>query len=345
MPFSVDTAIPHSEDEILACIARFFPDLNASVLLGRGDDCALLSGERPMCVSSDLFLEDVHFRNSYFMPEEVGYKALGVNLSDLAACGARPVGFTLSLGIPPNTEFSWLEAFFSGMASLADRHGVSLVGGDLSRAPAIHISITAFGEVSGVSCFPPRGGSMPGDSLFLIGQIGLSYVGLRVLERFGRAAREEWPCACSQHLTPIVHCAAGQVLARAGFNVRPPALMDVSDGMIRDLPRLLGIRGELGISEGSIGCSLTINESMLHPEVLRWSHEQHRNPVETALLGGEDYALVGTCAPDLLPTFQAAIPEFSVLGTVTSNGKLVCNGQELPLGDGFDHFSPDTSAH
>jgi len=86
-----------SEDSILACLARHFPATHPSLLLGRGDDCAVLKAGTPLCVSSDLFLEDVHFRRSYFTPEEIGHKALAVNVSDIAACGGRPLAFTLAL--------------------------------------------------------------------------------------------------------------------------------------------------------------------------------------------------------------------------------------------------------
>ena len=89
-----------SEDSILACLARHFPATHPSLLLGRGDDCAVLKAGTPLCVSSDLFLEDVHFRRSYFTPEEIGHKALAVNVSDIAACGGRPLAFTLALGLP-----------------------------------------------------------------------------------------------------------------------------------------------------------------------------------------------------------------------------------------------------
>ena len=108
-----------SEDGILACLARHFPQAHPSLLLGRGDDCALLKAGRPLCVSSDLFLEDVHFRRAYFDPEDTGHKALAVNVSDLAGCGARPLGFTLCLGLPDWVDMAWLDRFFSGMAALA----------------------------------------------------------------------------------------------------------------------------------------------------------------------------------------------------------------------------------
>ncbi|MBQ7617865.1 MAG: thiamine-phosphate kinase [Desulfovibrio sp.] len=333
---------PSSEDEILQCISSFFPNKHPSIDFGRGDDCALFHVGHSMAVSTDLFLENVHFRRAYFTPEDVGYKALAVNLSDLAACGARPVGFTLCLGLPHDLGMDWLKHFFSGMAKLAEKYNMILMGGDLSRSSSVHISITAFGEISGVSCFLTRGGSMPGDKIFLVGQIGLAHVGLNVLEQLGRSAFESYPIACQAHLHPLPHCEAGQVLARAAYHVRPPALMDVSDGLIRDLPRLLGLKGELGTSQAEgicPGARLNLPPHIIHPEVLQWSHEQHLDPLQTLLLGGEDYALLGTCAPDLLPTLEAAIPEFICIGTITKEEKIICNGQEITSFEGFDHFA------
>ncbi len=333
---------PTSEDEILTCIARHFPNKNPSILMGRGDDCALFHVKHSTAVSSDFFIENVHFRRNYFTPEEVGYKALAVNLSDLAACGAKPLAFTLNLGLPSDIEMNWLENFFMGMAEYANKCNITLIGGDLSKANCVQISITVFGEISGVSCFLARGGSMPGDALFLVGQIGLARIGLDVLERFGRDAIKTWPEACKAHLHPEPHLAAGIVLGRVGYSARPPALMDVSDGLTRDLPRLLGLSGEPSSTENeiaSLGANITIRKENLHAEILRWSQEEHVNPIYTALWGGEDYALLGACAPDLLPSLEAAIPEFIRLGTITNDGKIVCNGLEITETEGFDHFA------
>lgn len=147
------SASPFSEDGILACLARHFPQTHASLLLGRGDDCAVLKAGRPLCVSSDLFLEDIHFRRSYFSPEDMGHKALAVNVSDLAACGSRPLGFTLCLGLPDWVDMAWLEAFFSGMAALAGQQRMALAGGDLSRCRQLHICVTVWGETAEPAVF------------------------------------------------------------------------------------------------------------------------------------------------------------------------------------------------
>ena len=276
-----------SEDAILKILARHFPAKHPSLLLGRGDDCAILKAEQPLCVSTDLFLEDVHFRRSYFSPEDMGHKALAVNISDVAACGGRPLGFTLGLGLPHDVDVDWLEGFFGGMAALAGKYRVALAGGDLSRSDRLHVSVTVWGEpISEGAPFLLRGGSMPGDCHFLVGLPGLARVGLQELEAQGRAALERWPAACAAHLRPEPQVDAGLMLARLGLNSRPPALMDLSDGLMRDLPRLLGHTGEL--CEGDegrrrLGASLLLPQGLLHPEVVRHALEQGKNPVHLLL--------------------------------------------------------------
>ena len=117
-----------SEDDILDTLGRYFPLRKPGVLVGRGDDCALLPAGKPLSISSDLFLEDVHFRSSYATAEEIGHKALACNISDLAACGSKPLAFTLNLGLPKNIDPTWLNNFFAGMGSLASRYGMALKG-------------------------------------------------------------------------------------------------------------------------------------------------------------------------------------------------------------------------
>ena len=231
------------------------------------------------------------------------------------------------------------------MDGLAKQHNMVLAGGDLSGCERLHISVTVWGEPADPGTFLVRGGSMPGDVLFVVGRLGLARVGLKALEAQGRAALEEWPVACAAHLHPEPQVDAGLMLARAGFNARPPALMDVSDGIMRDLPRLLGLTGELSaagqISHGSLGAEILLARGQLHPEVVRYAEAHGKNPVHEALLGGEDYALLGSCAPDMLPSLHAAIPRLTSIGLVTTGGGIVCNNElmdSLAHMRGFDHF-------
>ena len=286
---------PVSEDGILACLGRHFPLTHPALLLGRGDDCAVLRAGRPLCMSSDLFLEDVHFRRAYFGPADIGHKALAVNVSDLAACGARPQAFALNLGLPDWVDMAWLDSFFSGMAALAGQYRMALAGGDLSRCSTLHVSVTVWGETAEQGAFLARGGAMPGDILFVVGPLGLARVGLTVLEETGVEALQAWPGACAAHLRPQPQVDAGLMLARAGFNARPPALMDLSDGLVRDLPRLLGLCGEQaatghGAGNHVLGASLVLPQGLLHPELLRFAGARGKNPVHEARhrLAGEE---------------------------------------------------------
>lgn len=334
-----DELAPVSEDSILSCIDRHFKVNGAHLLMGRGDDCAILKNAgSPYCISADMFLEDIHFRRSYFNPQEVGHKALAVNLSDLAACGARPVAFTLCLGLPDNIEVDWLDKFFGGMASLANKYQLDLAGGDLSKSDKIHISISIFGERNENCSFLGRGGSRPGDILFIAGNIGLSRVGLNMLEKTGRAALLDFPESCKAHLLPEPQIEAGLIFSRVGYNSRPPALMDLSDGVAIDLPRLLGWNRDSG-DQNKLGANLTLNPQGLHPELLLYSQNNNLNPVMEALLGGEDYALLSSCAPDLFIPLQGASPHIWKIGEVNASGKIVCNGSDISNLKGFDHFA------
>lgn len=327
-----------SEDAVLACLDRHFPPAHPSLLLGRGDDCAVLRPCGPLCLSTDLFLEDVHFRRSYFTPREIGHKALAVNAGDLAACGAAPLAFTLGLGLPPDVDMPYLEELFRGMAELAAALRMGLAGGDLSRADKLCLALTVWGEggkqAEGAGgSWLSRGGAQPGEALFLVGGVGLARIGLEMLEREGRRALRQWPAACAAHLTPRPLTDAGGILARLGRSgVPPPALMDVSDGLARDLPRLLGMPG------GGLGADLVFPRDMLHEEQSRYAGLYGKDPVREAWLGGEDYALLGCCAPGLLPALHSALPALREIGSVTSSGRIRLNGSDVGGEAGFDHF-------
>ncbi|MEG2173414.1 MAG: thiamine-phosphate kinase [Desulfovibrionaceae bacterium] len=335
-----------SEDRLLTMLGRYFPVQHPSLLLGRGDDCCVLRAGNPLCVSADLFLEDVHFRRSYFLAREVGHKALAVNVSDLAACGARPVAFTLCLGLPASIPLPWVEEFFAGMADLAHQQRMVLAGGDLACADKIHISITVWGESTGTGAYLTRGGAMPGDSLFVIGALGLARTGLQLLESQGRSAMDAWPMACAAHLNPQPQVEAGLTLARIAGTSRLPVLMDVSDGLARDLPHLLGITGRIPeegqrVEGAGMGAELIVPEGLLHPEVISHARNQGLSPVLQAYEGGEDYALLGACAPELLPALHAALPRLQGIGTVTDSGNILCNNTPVRVQTGFDHFQKE----
>lgn len=204
----------------------------AGVALGIGDDCALLAPAPGMqlAVSSDLLLEGRHFLSTVD-PRRLGHKALAVNLSDLSACGARPLAFTLALALPV-AQAQWLEGFAAGLFALADAHGCELVGGDTTRGP-LAIGITVFGEV------PPgqallRSGAKPGDDLYVSGTLGDARLALEVFRGGLSVPAEVFEAARArmEQPTPRVD------LARRLRGIATSAI-DISDGLLGDLGHVL----------------------------------------------------------------------------------------------------------
>lgn len=312
-----------SEEQFLQLIDEFFPREHEFLGLGRGDDCAVLTGGKDLCVSSDLFLEDVHFRRDYFSAADIGYKALAVNISDIAAMGGKPVAFTMDLMAPANVDEDFWREFFKSMSMVARQNGIALAGGDLSRADKLGVSISIFG-LAGSTGFLRRQNCAYGDILFTIGDIGLARAGMLSLEAEGKEkARETLPAAVLAHLRPKPKVMIGTLLNAAGVK----SLMDVSDGLTRDLPRLLG---------PELGAELTMDVSMLNGNVIQYAENNDVDPIEFALLGGEDYALLGAVSP-----FEAgkaeSVPGFTKIGTVSKAPGITLNGQPFKA-EGFDHF-------
>jgi len=314
-----------SEDDFLALVDRYFPREHAGVLLGRGDDAAVVDWPGAACVTTDLFLEDVHFRRAYFAPEDVGYKSVAVNVSDVAAMGCQPVGFVLGLICPAGIGLDYWGGVLAGMAAATAPFDLPLVGGDLDRGPMLGISVTIWGRPGPSGRVLTRETCRPGDILFAVGALGLARVGLHALERDGLQATTRFPVATAAHLRPMPQVAAGLALATING---VSAAMDVSDGLARDLPRMLA---------PGTGAALTIAPEVCHPELCAWATANGSDPILDLVLGGEDYALLGAVAPDDWPRVAKAVPEAWAIGHVREKPGITVNGQSL-TSRGFDHF-------
>ena len=312
-----------SEEQFLELIDTYFTRDHEFLKLGRGDDCAVIAGSKDICFSSDLFLEDIHFRRDYFSAMDIGYKALAVNISDIAGMGAKPVAFTMDLMVPDYLDDDFWNDFFKGMSMLARQNDITLAGGDLSRSEKLGASISIFGVAGGTGKFLARGNCETGDILFTVGDLGMARAGFMTLEAFGIKGKEVFPAAVLAHLRPKPKVLIGTLLNAAGVK----GLMDISDGLAKDLPRFLG---------PDLGAELEIPTNTLNGNVVAFALGVGADPVEIAVLGGEDYALLGAVAPDNMDKV-GSVPGVTVIGTVTDSSGLVVNGNPFEA-VGFDHF-------
>lgn len=382
-----NSALIQSEDEILAIIDSLFPREHAFLDAGRGSDCAQLASMGSLALSTDLFLENSHFKTAYFTPEEIGHKALAVNLSDLAAAGAVPSGFSLGLLCPPELDNAYLAGILSGMAALAKAYNIPLSGGDISRAPYLGFCITVWGK----TIFPYgaeqpflQRGAREGDIVFVVSPatkhpvLGMARLGLLTLEAQGRAAATLYPKACHALCSPLPMLEAGQYLALANGRLAhklghaPIAAMDISDGLLKDLPRLFAANPLKENTGAKLGIDIELVMQDLHPELQNYfstsqatskSVNQRINTagraasgnavaeeeaIKCALTGGDDYLLLCAAPEDIFSTIEQDLTELTpasrvqVLGQVNNSGNICWRGKELTMfcaGNGFDHFS------
>ena len=265
-------------------IARHFKRPVRRAALGVGDDCALLS-PRPgmqLAVSSDMLVEGRHFFPDVD-PEALGHKALAVNLSDLAACGAEPLAFTLALALP-HADDAWLAAFAKGLFALADAHGCELVGGDTTRGP-LNICITVFGEVpTGQALL--RSGAKVGDDIYVSGHLGDARLALEALQGHIALPPEALAAARLRLEQPTPRVALGLALRGVASSA-----LDVSDGLLGDLGHILRASG----TGACIDTSITMNLIAVSAYSI-----STRGQIDTELLhqctlaGGDDYELAFT---------------------------------------------------
>jgi thiamine-monophosphate kinase len=270
------------------------------VALGVGDDCALLQPApgTQLAISTDMLVEGRHFLSTVD-PARLGHKALAVNLSDLSACGARPLAFTLALALP-NVDEAWLAGFSRGLFALADAHGCELVGGDTTRGP-LNINITVFGEVpapGGQSQALLRSGARPGDDLYVSGSLGLARLALEVFRGTVSAPAEVFALARDRMEMPAPRVALGQALRGVAT-----AAVDISDGLLGDLTHVLRASNAGARIDTSIAINLIANNQELTGT---WAGFTLDFLLECVLAGGDDYELAFTAPPSARAAVQAA---------------------------------------
>lgn len=303
-------------------IRRYFMRTVAQpgVAVGIGDDCAALvpTPGHHWLISSDMLVEGRHFLPTVD-PAHLGHKALAVNLSDLAACGATPRGFTLALALPRVDE-AWLAAFSRGLFALADAHACPLVGGDTTQGP-LNICITVFGEAPAGQMLR-RDGARPGDEIWVSGRLGDARLALEAFR--GRVSSASLDALRPAMERPTPRVALGQALRGVATSA-----IDISDGLAGDLGHVL--------AASSVGASLDLPALPRSPILGAQSREWQ---IECLLAGGDDYELVFTVPPGhALPDVGLSLYRIGVIEAEPGLRVRDEAGQLLPTTwRSFDHF-------
>lgn len=289
---------------------------SAGTLLGPGDDAAVLAApDGRVVATTDVLVEQVHFRFDWSTPRQVGRKAVAVNLSDITAMGAVPTGLLVGLGCAPETGTELVDELSAGLWEEAQQVGIGLVGGDMVTAASLTLSVTALGDLQGRAPIT-RSGARNGDVLAVAGRLGWAAAGLAVL---GRGFRS--PVAVvGAHRVPEVPYAAGPAAAVAGAT----AMVDISDGLLADLGHIAAASGvgiDVYTDQLQVPQRLSEVASALGADARHW-----------VLTGGEDQALAATFPPDV------ALPQgWSPVGVVTGAagaGAVTVDGREYEAADG-----------
>ena len=319
-----------SEAEFIGWIHRRTPRRAAGVTLGIGDDAALVRVPRgqELILTTDMSIEGVHFKSDLHPPDAVGHRALARSLSDIAAMGGTPRYALISLAVSRRTKRTWLEGFFNGLFALARRFSVAVIGGDTAM-----VSSHVLADVVVAGLVPHgralrRSNAKVGDRIFVSGRLGMSALGLRVLQSHTRGGKPVERAALQAHLFPQPQCALGRFLSKHRL---ASAMMDLSDGLSIDLSRLCAASG--------VGATL-IADQIPAPSI-----RNADDALRLALHGGEDYQLLFTVPAAKVVKIPPRIDrtQLHCIGEIrAARGIAMIN----PEGDaltvephGYDHFS------
>jgi thiamine-monophosphate kinase len=245
------------------------------VILGPGDDCAILAGSPKQLFTIDSMVEDVHFKLEWGPPEMLGARALNINLSDIAAMGGTPTICVINLAIRPGLGTKFFDELYRGLAKAASAAGVAVAGGNITRASELAITVALLGEIENQAM--RRDSARPGDKIYVTGSVGDAALGLRILQNKIPARGSARKFLVNRFLQPTAQVAVGRKLAR----IKPaPATIDISDGLWQDLGHVLE-RSGVGARVDSTALPLSAAYRQVYGD-----------SCELALNGGDDYELL-----------------------------------------------------
>lgn len=314
-------------------LRRLVPTCGPGVLLGIGDDAAALTFAGPVLATCDIQVEGVHFAWDLCAPGDVGWRAVAVNLSDIAAMGGTPRAVLISLALPPETPVDTVERVYRGVAEISVSHAVVVAGGNLSSTPGpLVIDVTALGDAGRVIT---RAGARPGHRVWITGATGKAAAG-RFLARHPAARVPGREALVAAYCRPAPRVEAGKALGAVGA---VSAMIDTSDGTASDLLHLVEASG--------VGVRLEADRLPVPPGLAEAAREAGCDPTAWALGGGEDYELLFTAAPE----FDGQAPDLAsrLSLPLTSVGEILPEpagrwlleggGRRRPLiAEGWNHF-------
>ncbi len=326
------------EFRLINLLCGQIPPPSDKVIRGIGDDTAVLTNDDKMLVlmTTDMLVEDIHFSFRHSPFKSVGWKALAVNVSDIAAMGGLPTGATVSIGIPPHLEVSQVEELYFGLSQCAREYGTDIVGGDTVKSPrGLVINVTLLGRVEPDRVIY-RSGARPGDIIMVTGPLGNSAAGLYILTH---DLPQDDPDLTGEvikaHLYPRARVKEGRVLSETGYVT---SMNDISDGLASEV---------LEICEASaVGCELDAKSVPYSKAVAEISSRAGVTPLQWALNGGEDFELVFTVKPQGADKVMAALEEAGASPSVVGRIMAREHGYSLREDDrksvlrpaGYDHF-------
>ena len=313
-------------------LSRYKMPQGLEIIKGIGDDAAYWKSEDfGYCVTSDSLVENVHFKLMNFSADKLGEKAVAVNLSDIAAMGANPMGMLINLGVTNDITEKWINDFYDGITKLALKYNCPVIGGDIVKSEILNISVTCIGykklNIKNKNIFLNRESVNPGDLVYVSGYLGNSKAGLEILNLLKTDLNDSEIYLINSHLTPVPRIELGIDLNEIGIT----SCIDISDGLLLDSSRL---------ADSSI-VNININSSMLpiSGELKVIFPEEYKN---YALGGGEDYELLFTASPNNQENIKKIAEKnelnLSIIGEVNNgNGEIMLDGS-LTDPKGWDHF-------
>ncbi len=301
-----------------------------NLIIGIGDDAAAWRCARPVQVATvDTLVEGIDFTRQIIPWEDIGWRSMAANLSDIAAMGSAPRYALVSLGLPDDTDAEDIVRLYRGMTELARQHGTAIVGGDISGAPVIVITITIMGDSAGDLL--TRSAAKPGDKVAVTGYLGAAAAGLEVLLGKKTLPANEVAPLRQAFARPVPRVVEGQALVASGVRCG----MDISDGLVADLGHICEM--------SRVGARVEVDRVPVHPAVRAWFGER---ALSLALSGGEDFELLFTAGADTIKEVKNKLPGLvTVVGEITADnpGRVIlvdAAGKPVTLQrGGWEHFA------